>query len=462
MRRQDLSTFGILESPLLVGTITTLVIFVAMFISYNANNGLPFVPTYTITASAPSADGLLPGGQVLIGGRRVGFVQQVAADFDDQGRPIAHLLLQLDQNIQGSIKEDATVRIRPLSVFEYKYLDLQPGTAAKALPEGAVLPESHTLSNVGLSDTFSTFDSKTRRNLDRVLTGLGDGLAGRGATLNQAFADGAQLFRDVQPVLADLARPSTGLGRFTAAFARFTGELAPAADSLSGLFANGEITLAAFERAGGELEEALDRLPGTISTASDSLTVITPVISKAADLTERVESTADLLPSTTRRVTDAIKRTTPVLGRTPSFGDDLEGALTDLRDLGADHSLEPAITRLGEGLGYLEPAVKFIAPYQEVCNYIVLSQRNVSSTVSEGNSGGTWLKYQLFLPIPELTPAEEPAPNLHYNPYPYGGAPSQPKECESGNAEYKPGQQIGHVPGKQPDKTDKTTPEDFK
>ena len=211
MRRTGYSTFGILESPLLVGTITTLVIFVAMFISYNANNGLPFVPTYTLIATAPNSDNLLPGGQVLIGGRRVGFVQSIQPDLEEDGTPVARLVLQLDLDIQGAIKEDATVRIRPLSVFEYKYLDLIPGTADKALPEGSVLPESSTLGNVGLAQTFSAFDSKTRANLDRTLVGFGDGLAGRGASLNAAFGDGAKLFREVQPILADLANPATGL-----------------------------------------------------------------------------------------------------------------------------------------------------------------------------------------------------------------------------------------------------------
>jgi len=462
MRRTGYSTFGILESPLLVGTITTLVIFVAMFISYNANNGLPFVPTYTLIATAPNADNLLPGGQVLIGGRRVGFVQSIQPDLDDDGTPVARLVLQLDLDIEGSIKEDATVRIRPLSVFEYKYLDLIPGTADKALPEGSTLPESSTLGNVGLAQTFAAFDSKTRANLDRTLVGFGDGLAGRGASLNAAFGDGAKLFREVQPILADLADPATGLARFTAAFARFTAELAPAAGDLAGLFRNGRITFAAFEAAGPEFEQALDRLPGTITTSRDVIGTLTPILTKAADLTAKVEPVADLLPSVSRRVTDAIERTTPVLGRVPSQQDELDDALSGLGSLAADHPLEPSLTRLTEATDYLTPTLRFIVPYQTVCNYIVLSQRNISSTVSEGNASGTWMRFQLFLPFAEIMGASEPAHNLHYNPYPAGAAPSQKKECEAGNAEFKPGQQIGEVPGKQPAHTEATTPESFK
>ena len=36
---------GIASNPVLVGGVTVLVVIVAVFLSYNANQGLPFVPT---------------------------------------------------------------------------------------------------------------------------------------------------------------------------------------------------------------------------------------------------------------------------------------------------------------------------------------------------------------------------------------------------------------------------------
>jgi hypothetical protein len=44
-RRRSNSLAG---SPLLIGAITTLIVVVAVFLSYNANNGLPFTPTEDI------------------------------------------------------------------------------------------------------------------------------------------------------------------------------------------------------------------------------------------------------------------------------------------------------------------------------------------------------------------------------------------------------------------------------
>ena len=57
-------------SPVLVGAVTLLVTIVAVFLSYNANSGLPFVPTYDLKANLPNASQLVKGFEVRIGGAR--------------------------------------------------------------------------------------------------------------------------------------------------------------------------------------------------------------------------------------------------------------------------------------------------------------------------------------------------------------------------------------------------------
>ena len=50
---------------------------VAVYISYNANNGLPFTPTYQIKAELPEAYGLQKGNEVRLAGNRVGIVSEL-------------------------------------------------------------------------------------------------------------------------------------------------------------------------------------------------------------------------------------------------------------------------------------------------------------------------------------------------------------------------------------------------
>ena len=49
---------SLVASPVLTGTVVVLVSIVAVFITYNAKDGLPFVPTYGVTFTVPDAGGL--------------------------------------------------------------------------------------------------------------------------------------------------------------------------------------------------------------------------------------------------------------------------------------------------------------------------------------------------------------------------------------------------------------------
>ena len=53
MRRRG--SASIAANPVLIGAATTLVVIVAVFLAYNANNGLPFVPSYSLKVNVPSA-----------------------------------------------------------------------------------------------------------------------------------------------------------------------------------------------------------------------------------------------------------------------------------------------------------------------------------------------------------------------------------------------------------------------
>ena len=77
---------AIASSPVMVGAVTTLIVILAVFLAYNANNGLPFVPSYRISVQVPNAETLVPGNDVRIGGRSRG-VRRGRGAGAAQGRP---------------------------------------------------------------------------------------------------------------------------------------------------------------------------------------------------------------------------------------------------------------------------------------------------------------------------------------------------------------------------------------
>ncbi|HEY2651865.1 MAG TPA: hypothetical protein VGI50_08090, partial [Solirubrobacteraceae bacterium] len=61
-------------NPVLIGAITVLVAIVAVFLAYNANNGLPFVPTRQLKVDVANGAALVPGNEVEQGGYQIGLV----------------------------------------------------------------------------------------------------------------------------------------------------------------------------------------------------------------------------------------------------------------------------------------------------------------------------------------------------------------------------------------------------
>src|SRR4029079_16824850 len=90
------SSASLVASPVLLGSVTTLILIIAVFLAFNANNGLPFVPTYDVWAQVPSGANLVAGNEVRLGGFRVGVVDKLVPEYDPaQHRTIAKLPLKL-------------------------------------------------------------------------------------------------------------------------------------------------------------------------------------------------------------------------------------------------------------------------------------------------------------------------------------------------------------------------------
>ena len=122
---------SIAGTPILIGAVTVLIGVIAVFLAYNANSGLPFIPSYRVTAEVYDAAGLVDGNEVRVGGKRVGTVQSIAGRIGQHGT-YAELQLKLDKAIQP-IRDDSQVRVRPRSPLGLKYLELMPGRFGRAI-----------------------------------------------------------------------------------------------------------------------------------------------------------------------------------------------------------------------------------------------------------------------------------------------------------------------------------------
>jgi ABC-type transporter Mla subunit MlaD len=366
-------------SPTMVGAITTLIVIVAVFLAYNANNGLPFVPTYKVSADLCDAARLGPNNEVRIGGNRVGVVESIdtvpappnsgceAAD-GSSASTVAKLNLKLDKSADP-LPADSTIRIRYRSSFGLKYLEIDRGTSQTGMPAGATLPLAQSSSQVEFDDVYNTFDTPTRANSQRVLQGFGDAFAARGASLNQAIGALNPLFGNLKPVSAALAAPATQLVRFFPELADAARIVAPVAVDNAEQFTNGAIAFGAISSDPQALRDTISGGPPALEAGLRSLPVQQPFLADFAEFSRLLRPGVRDLRASLPVLNRAVGLGAKVLPRTVQMNNDLKGVMGSLNDLVADPSTLTSLTRLGDTFNTVQDAGQKIVPAQTVCNY---------------------------------------------------------------------------------------------
>jgi virulence factor Mce-like protein len=452
---------SVLGSPVLVGAITVLVVIVGVFLAYNANNGLPFVPTYDVNVHVPSAADLVVGNDVRIGGDRVGVVDSIKPVRDDKGRNTAVLGLKLDKTAEP-LAANSTVIIRPRSALGLKYVEVTPGQGNKTLQAGDTLPLTQARPlPVEIDEVFNTFTKQTRTGIERSLRGYGNGLAGRGADLNEAIGALRPLVFYLEPVARNLASPQTQLGRFFRALNRAADEVAPVAEQQAALFRNLDTTFSALAVVARPfIQDTISESPPTEEAVIRELPKQRPFLVNSAALFRELAPGVATLPTALPILADAEAAGIKTLPRTPAFNAQVADVFRTLDTFVSDPVVPRAIKRLGQTVTELKPLTDFVTPAQTTCNYITLWFRNIASLLSEGDTNGTWQRF-IIVATPQgpnneggasSAPANGPTTDnhLHANIYPNTDAPGQTPECEAGNEDYLVGKTlIGNVPGNQ-------------
>jgi ABC-type transporter Mla subunit MlaD len=459
-------------SPVLVGAVTVLVTIVAVFLAYNANSGLPFVPTYDLKANVPNAAQLVQGFDVRIGGARVGFVSKIEPKQRQDGSTYAQLTLKLDKDVEP-LPADSTLLVRPRSSIGLKYVEVSPGTGRAGFKPGATIPVRRSRPEVvELDELFAMFDEKTRVGSRNSLDGYGGGFAGRGQDVNTALEVFVPLLADLEPVARNLSAPETGLDRFFRSIGRAVAEAAPVAEEQAELFVNLDTSFTALASiARPFLQETISEAPPSEQLAIEEFPKQRPFIRNQTALFRELRPGVAVLPHAAPLLADAFEAGADVLPRTKQLNEDLADVFAALAEFSEDPLAREGIDQLTRLASSLRPTLRFLTPAQTVCNYATLWFRNAASLLSEGDPNGNWQRFIIVAaptnPLtleygrnneggPSSAPSNGPSVenHLHFNPYPNTAAPGQPRECEAGNERYARGRTLlGTTPGNQGTRT---------
>jgi virulence factor Mce-like protein len=456
-------------SPLLIGAVTTLIVLVAVFLSYNANNGLPFVPTYNIKVELPQGSGLQPSNQVRIAGSRVGLVNSLSPRQNpNTGRVTTIASLKLEKGFEP-LPADTRASVLSVSAIGLKYLELEKGTSRSTLKAGSTIPVSQTRESVDIDQLFNMFDAKTRTANQINLNNFGDGLAGRGLGLNNTIAELRPLVTNAIPVLHNLASPRTDLHEFFIALDRVSSQAAPVANQQATFFSDQDTFFTAWAGVARSLEEATEGGPASLEQAIYSLPFEGPFTEKSTEFMRLLRPTAAALRTVAAPLGHAFAVGAVNLSAAQKLNRQLAESAQALQHFAQNPLVALGLEDFTQTLQYGNPVVAGLAGEQAICNYLTLAFRNVASLQTESVGVGTAARAALVLGptglnnegYPSSAPANGPSiekafvgsniivdnNHVHANPYPNVAGPGQPKVCEAANESFEKGKAVfGNLP----------------
>lgn len=463
------------SNPLLIGALTALIIVVAVFLSYNANNGLPFVPTYNIKVELNETSGLQKANEVRIAGTRVGIISSLIPYQNPRtGRITAIAELKLEKKIQP-LPADTKAIVQSVSAIGLKYLELEKGTSQATLKPGATIPASQTREPVDIVSLFDMFDQKTRENIQINTVNFGDGLAGRGLGLNETIATLKPLVTNAIPVLANLASPQTDLREFFPALDHLASQVAPVAETQAAWFKDMSTFFTAWAGVAPSLEQTIADGPAAQRQAIYSLPHEAPFVENVTEFMRLLRPSARDLRTVAPQLGHAFAVGAVNLRAATALNKNVAEAAQAFQAFAQNPVVTLSLEDLTQTAEVGEPFIGGLAPAQAYCNYITLTFRNIANLFAENIGVGTLARVAPVLspngPNAEGFPAAQPAngpsiereasvggvpgkpvdnDHLHSNPYPNVAGPGQPRTCEAGNESYIPGQLVtGNVPAAQ-------------
>jgi virulence factor Mce-like protein len=464
-RRADAS---VLTSPVLVGALTVLVVIVAVALAYNANTGLPFVPTYNLHVQAHNAEELQRGDDVNEGGALVGVVSSITPTRSKRGTPIAMINLKLYKNVEP-LPRDTRFTIRLKGAIGLKYLAVTRGHDERGLPDNATVPISHTGSAVDFDQVLSMFNPRTARGVQDTTIGFGQALAGRGYDINEAIGAFRPLLTDLRPVAANLASFKTDLAGFFTGLNAFSSALVPVARTQATLFANLDTTFRSLASVAPSLQSTITATPPAFQETIDSSPRIRSFLTDTASLLHQLRPGFATLHTSAPVLADTFQTGARTLPGTASLDSETVALSKRLASFGENPAVKGGLGRLSLTARTLKDPLAFLAPVQSSCNYVTLFLSNTANLLSEHVSDGTFLRF-VQVSIDDL-PGRESEPShklftgktseysgpVHSDPYPNTDSPGEVKECSAGNEGFTPNALVGNPTGDVGRTTEKTT-----
>jgi ABC-type transporter Mla subunit MlaD len=474
LRRHSNNPFS---SPVLIGALTVLVMVVGVVLAFQANNGLPFVPRYTLHIEVSNAEELTHGAEIHMGGALIGSVSNVTAARTKGGRPVAVIDAELNKNVEPlPVSTHFTIRMK--GAIGEKFLDVTLGHSKRTWANGATVPLGHASALVDLDQVLGMYTPPTQVGVQQTTLGFGQVLAGRGNDLNQAIGEFVPLVTNLAPVMRNLASPKSDLAGFIKGLSSFAAALAPVSTQEAQLYVNLDTTFKALAGvATPYLQDWIAQTPPTFQSVIDDSPTIEPFALNTATLFHKLAPGFATLNESAPELAAAFSAGAKNLPATASFDQQTVDLAKALAAYGQDSTVKAGLNRLTLTSSSLIQPLAYLAPVQATCNYITLFLRNIASSLSDNIGTGTVLRTLLVIIDNDVAGGEGAPSTLPYTSYGAGGpsdgggdhgllhadlnpntaSPGETAECSAGNEPFNPNTAVIGNPSTNVGKSTETT-----
>jgi phospholipid/cholesterol/gamma-HCH transport system substrate-binding protein len=219
---------------------------------------------YEVTAEFQNASQLVKGNQVEVAGVPAGTIKSIS--LGDHGQALVKMEIS-DAYAPLRRGTTATARSTSLSGIANRYiaLSLPPANrAGAAIPDGGLMSQSETVSEVDLDQIFNSLSKKDIANLKNVIKGFARSYDGVGPQANRGFHYLNPFLSTSRRVFAELNLDSHRFEAFIVDAANLTGALASRKSDLSLLVHNLNLMMGAIGRQASALSRSVALLPPTL------------------------------------------------------------------------------------------------------------------------------------------------------------------------------------------------------
>jgi hypothetical protein len=159
--------------------------------------------------------------------------------------------------------------------------------------------------------------------------------------------------------------------------------------TLSRLYTDMGTTFQAISSDPNALEQTIAKSPSTLSVSTDSLKAQQPFLTDFTTLGHDLAPATNDLRLALPVINPAIEAGTRTLIRTPTLNSKLQQVMNALRHLSLTPGTNMALNALVSTVDTLNPMIKYIGPYQTVCNDFNYFWTSLADNVSEATTFGT-------------------------------------------------------------------------